>query len=182
MKLSIRVGDDVDKYIRKLEQFADATDGMLKATIYPGAEVIADEMRKAIEELPEIKTSPRETKGSGTKRPKDNRTRSKRPKPAGVTKVEKEGLLDGLGIAGMRYDGSLLNAKIGMDGYNKHVTDKWPKGHPNAMIARSVESGTSFRQKTPFIEPTARKNKARAENEMKREFDKQAAKQWNQGG
>lgn len=182
MKLSIRVGDDVDKYIRKLEQFTDATDGMLKATIYPGAKVIADEIRNAIEELPEIKTNPRETKGSGTKRPKDNRKRSRHPKPAGVTKVEKEGLLDGLGIAGMRYDGSLLNAKIGMDGYNKHVTEKWPKGHPNAMIARSVESGTSFRQKTPFIMPTVRKNKARAENEMKREFDEQAAKQWNQGG
>lgn len=182
MKTNIRVGAGIDQYIKKLEDFTDATDGMLKATIYPGAKVIADEMRSAIKDLPEIKTTPRETKGSGVKRPKDIRKRPKRTMPAGVTRVEKEGLLDGLGISGMRYDGSLLNAKLGMDGYNKHVTEKWPKGHPNAMIARSVESGTSFRKKTPFVDPTVRKNKARAENEMKREFDEQAAKQWNQGG
>lgn len=182
MNATIRIGRDIDQYIKNLERFSNATDDMLKATIYPGAKVIADEMRKAIHDLPEINTTPRETKGSGVKRPKDTRTRSNRNRPKGVTRVEKEGLLEGLGIAGMRYDGSILNAKIGMDGYNKHVTDKWPKGHPNAMIARSVESGTSFRQKTPFIQPTASKNKSRAENEMAKEFDKQAAKHWNQGG
>ena len=179
MKAAIRIGKDIDQYISKLEKFSDATEGMLKATIYPGAKVIADEMRTAIQELPEIKTTPREGKGTGVKRPKDNRKRSNRQKPKGVTRVEKEGLLDGLGITGMRYDGTLLNAKIGMDGYNKHVTEKWTKGHPNAMIARSVESGTSFRQKTPFIEPTARKYKSKVEHEMKQEFDKQAAKHWN---
>lgn len=180
MRLSINVGGDIERYIRNLEAFADATDGMLKATIYPGAKVIADEMRKAIDKLPEIKTNPRETKGSGVKRPKDTRKREHRKKPAGVTRVEKEGLLDGLGIAGMRYDGSLLNAKIGMDGYNKHVTEKWPKGHPNAMIARSVEAGTSFRQKTPFIQPTARKYKNRAEKSMAKEFNNQVKKNWRQ--
>ena len=179
MKLTVRVGKEVDQYIRSLEKFTDATDGMLKTTIYPGAEVIADEIREAIKELPEIKQSPKETGKKATTGKKDtrkNRQRSTGKKAAGVTKVDKEGLLDGLGITKMRYDGSLLNAKIGMDGYNKHVTDKYPKGHPNAMIARSVESGTSFRQKTPFIKPTVTAQKSRAEHRMAAEFDKQVAK------
>lgn len=179
MKLSIEVGKGIEKYIQRLEQFEEASDGILKATIYPGAKIIADELRKAVESLPEIKTNPKETKSKGTPRPKDTRKRDRRPKPAGVTKVEKEGLLDGLGIAKMRFDDSdILNAKIGMDGYNKHVTPKWPKGHPNIMIARSVEHGTSFRQKTPFIEPTARKYKDIAEQKMAHAFDNEVQKYW----
>ena len=185
MKMNLRVGKGVDTYIRKLENFADASDGMLRATIYPGAKVIADEIRNAIEELPEIDRTPRDKSSEPKVRRPDNRKQRQRnhgKKQKGVTRLEKEGLLEGLGIAKMRYNGSLLNTKIGMDGYNKHVTEKWPKGHPNVMIARSVENGTSFRQKTPFISTTARANKHRAERHMKAEFDKQAAKQWNQGG
>lgn len=183
MKTTVRVGKNIDKYIKNLEDFSNATDGMLKATIYPGAKVMADEMRKAIKELPELKTS--EGDKNPTKKsvnsPKDTRKRQARAKPSGITRVEREGLLEGLGITSMRYDGSLLNAKIGMDGYNKHVTDKWPKGHPNAMVARSLEAGTSFRKKTPFIEPTARKYRTQAEKAMAEEFNQQVTKNWNGG-
>lgn len=180
MKLSINVGAEMEKYVKNLEAFANATDGMLKATIYPGAKVMADEMREAIRELPEITVQTRKRKGSNVKRPKDTRKRTGKKRQAGITKVEKEGLLEGLGITSMRYNGSLLNAKIGMDGYNKHITEKWPKGHPNAMVARSLESGTSFRQKTPFIAPTAQKFKDKAERNMAKEFDEQVKKNWKQ--
>lgn len=183
MKTTVRVGKNIEKYIKNLEDFSDATDGMLKATIYPGAKVMADEMRKAIEALPELKTSERETKTTkkSVNSKKDTRKRQARAKPSGITRVEREGLLEGLGITGMRYGGSLLNNKVGMDGYNKHVTDKWPKGHPNAMVARSLEAGTSFRKKTPFIGPTARKFRAQAEQAMAKEFDQQVTKNWNGG-
>lgn len=174
----ITVGKEINDYIRALDKFTDATDGMIRWTIYPGAEKITDKIREAIEELPEIDRKMRESKGSSVKRPKDKRKRTGKI-PKGVTQVEREGLLDGLGIAGMRFDDDWLNAKVGMDGYNKHVTAKWPKGHPNAMIARSVESGTSFRKKTPFIAPTAKKYKEQAQKDMAAEFDRQVERNWD---
>lgn len=178
MKMELTVGTDVDQFIKALEDFTNATDDMLRWTVYPGAKLTADKIRKAIEDLPEIKQTPRETKSSGgVKRPRKS-GKSSGKKPKGATKVEREGMLEGLGVAGMRYDGDFLNAKIGMDGYNKHITTKWPKGHPNAMVARSIESGTSFRQKCPFVAPTVRQYKLAAEQEMAKEFDRQVEKHW----
>lgn len=156
----ITIGKELDRYIKSLESFAKATNQMLKFTIYPGADVIADAYRRELEALPVI-------------------DRNARHKQRGVTPAEKEGLLDGLGIASMRNDEGFLNAKIGFDGYNSEKTKKWPKGKPNAMIFRAMEKGTSFRQPISVNEPVVRKNKSRAEAAMAAEFDRQVERNWD---
>ena len=76
-------------------------------------------------------------------------------------------------------DGATLNIKAGWTGYNRSVSTTARKAgwtttkQANAMIARSVESGTSFRKKHPFIKPAVRKNKKKCIQAIQDEFDKQ---------
>lgn len=93
-----------------------------------------------------------------------------------ITSVQKAGLISGFGIARMRKDGGAYNVKIGFDGYNGQKTKKWPNGQPNAMIARSVVSGTSFRAKNDFIGRAARSSRAAAEKAMEAKIREQIDK------
>lgn len=182
MRHTFKIGKNVPQIVSNWTAFANASEGLLEATVYPGAGLIADEIRKAIEALPVIDMTVKEdgsAKVGGKQHARKDTSKGKTRKgaPAGVTKVEKEGLLEwasgtGMGLAPMRTDKNFLNTKVGFNGYNKHITPNYPKGHPNAMIARSVESGTSFRRKTPFIAPTVRAFRNEAESLMAKEFDK----------
>ena len=60
----------------------------------------------------------------------------------------------------------------GFDGYNEDVTKKWPHGKPNSMIARSIEGGTSWKAKHPFIAPAVRSSRDAAEKAMAEEIEK----------
>lgn len=151
------VGKGMDEYLGQLDQLNLASEEMIGRAIYPGAKIVTDEIRKNIEELP--------TNDTGWY------TGSSDHKISAITKSQKKGLLDGLGIARKRNDNGYINVKVGMDGYNSTKTNKYPQGQPNAMIARSIESGTSFRSKHPFIAPAVRSKKIAAEMAMAEEFD-----------
>ena len=84
----------------------------------------------------------------------------------GITEAQAKSLHDGLGIAVMEHKNFAWNTKIGFDGYNEVRTKTYPKGEPNALIARSVESGSSVRNKTPFIAPAVKKIRKDAEHAM----------------
>lgn len=186
MKAVFEIGGGFAKYIEKLERLQNNADKLIQSAIYPGAGLIADELRKAIENLPEIDREVTETGSAHTgrktvqKETDVRRVKTRKGAPRGVTKLEKEGLLEGFGLAPIREDsgkkGGYINTKAGMDGYNRHITANYPKGHPNAMIARSVESGTSFRRKCPFIAPTVKKFKDEVERRIAQEFDALADK------
>lgn len=74
-----------------------------------------------------------------------------------IRNVEKQGLLDGLGIAHFWSENGKTMTKIGFDGYNADRTKKWPKGKPNAMIARTVIRGTSWLTPDRFVDRATRK-------------------------
>ena len=93
-----------------------------------------------------------------------------------LTDVQKEGLIDSMGLAPMRNDNGYINTKLGFDGYNKVVTKRWPKGQPNAMIARVLESGSSAMEKQPFIRPAVNAKKSEAEKIMQETLDKEIQK------
>ena len=76
----------------------------------------------------------------------------------------------------MKKEGNEINTKLGFDGYNKQITKKYPKGQPNAMIARTFESGNSFTQKIPFIAPAVRAKREEAERKMAEVIDQTTAK------
>lgn len=151
--MKITVGAGIDNYIKALDQLTLRAEPQIKQAVYVGGGMVADAVRSAINDLP-----PR--RGKFTE-----------PPVSGVTKSQKQGLLDGLGISSMRNDGGFINVHIGFDGYNSTITDNWPRGVPNALVARSVESGTSWLKKHPFIAPAVRSVKTAAEMAMAAKFD-----------
>lgn len=144
----------VDNFIKDLDARTKEFRLLVGPALYDGAGILADQLRQNIEALPER-----------------SRNAKKGAPLRGVTPQQKQALLDHMGIARMRNDDGTYNIKIGFQGYDDDRTKAYPKGHPVSMIARSVESGTSFLQKTPFIRPAANKAKALAEEAMRRKLE-----------
>lgn len=149
------IGSGIDTYIADLNRLLADEEEICKRSIYEGAKIVADKVRSEIDGLPV--------------REYDKSTRMVN----GITASQKAGLQAGLGIATMRRDGSFLNAKIGMDGYNSTRTEKFPNGQPNALIARALESGTSFRSRNAFITRATNASRSAAEQAMKTQMDKE---------
>ena len=149
--MEIRGFDELELQLSKL-----ADPELAKDVVMAGAQPIADEIRKSIEALPEDKF----------------RYLKKNEVFTGVPKQQKQDLLDSLGITppDIDFDGN-TNTKIGFDGYGKIPTKKYPKGVPNQLLARAVESGSSVRKKTPFIRKAVNKSKKLAEAEMQKKLD-----------
>ena len=151
----------LEEYERKLSQLERAyREQIAGKAIYAGSAIVADAIKRGIEGLPVVT-------GYGTQ---------ENPLPGGVTAVQKQGLKDGLGIAPMQDDRGYFNVKIGFDGYNRTKTEKYPNGQPNQLVARGVESGTSWKQKKPFVRPAINASRKRAEAKMAEVLDKEIKK------
>lgn len=148
---------DYELMLSKLE---DGSEEIIGKAVYAGAGIVADAIKSNIQSLPIVR-------GYGTE---------SNPLPGGVTSAQKAGLIDGLGISRMQDDAGYLNVKIGFDGYNNTRTEKYPQGQPNQLVARGVESGTSWKQKKPFIRPACTKSRKQAETEMAKIIDEELEK------
>ena len=146
--------EGVDEYLRQLEKLNADTKPAIGKAIYEGAGLVAREVAAEIKKLPV-----------------NNKYGSK-----GVTSVQKKGLIEGFGISHAQTDGDYRHVKLGFDGYNKQKTKKYPQGQPNALIARSVNSGTSFRKKNPFVDRATRKSKGACEMTMKQVIELEITK------
>lgn len=137
------IGKGLDVYISELEHLGTKNPEICGEAIYEGAKIVADAIRANIQKLP-VKTKfyTEEEKGDA------------------VTIIQKQGLLNGFGIAKKEQIGGSFNVKAGFHGYND-------TGQPNVMIARSVEGGTYFRNKHPFVRPAVNRVRAQAEDKMK---------------
>ncbi len=140
----------IDNYISQLNKLRQSTkDGVVGKTVYAGAEVVADSVRRAIQALP-----------VGDGRARDGGLVDT------VTLPQKAGLLDGFGISRMKDDDGFVNVKLGFAGYNATRTKRYPRGQPNTLIARSVNSGTTFRKKTKFVDKAVNSARKSAETAM----------------
>ena len=147
----------IDTYIKQLNKLQQSTkDGVIGKAVYAGADVVANSVRSAIQSLPEGREG---DSSLGI-----------------VTPAQKRGLLDGFGISRMRDDDGFVNVKLGFDGYNSVKTKKYPNGQPNALIARAVNSGTSFRKKTKFMDKTVNSKKKATEAKMAEVCDREIKK------
>lgn len=156
MRPVFSIGKGTEKYIKQLESLLDATDDMCKRAVYDGAKIVADELKQEIKRIP---TVPENYHGTPEK-------------PInGATNEQIDGLLESMGLAPMDRSGGAINTKLGFDGYNSTVTKKYPKGQPNMLIARSINSGTSFRQKNPFVDRAANRAEIPAEMAMAASLD-----------
>ena len=65
---------------------------------------------------------------------------------------------------------------VGFVGYNSIKTKKYPKGQPNRLIAASVNSGSSVRQKDPFVRRAQQGTRAKCVQEMQDTVDAEIEK------
>jgi HK97 gp10 family phage protein len=151
--------EGLEEYLSQLKQLKDISRSCIGQAVYSGAGVVADAMRDAIEALPI-----------------DEKIARNGQTVHGIGQAQKQGLLDGFGIAKMQDDNGYLHVKLGFDGRNTVRTPTFPTGQPNALIARSVNAGTSFRDRIPFIDDTLRQTKKQCEQAMKERFDEELGK------
>ena len=94
-------------------------------------------------------------------------------KISGVSRRQKADLIDSFGLAPIENDNGYIQTKAGVDGYGSIPTKKYPKGVPNSMLMRSIESGTTFREAHPIFRQATNRARKRAEKAMADEIDDQ---------
>ena len=145
--MRLQVGKGMDQYLQQLGNLETIAPQSMGKAIYEGADIVADAIKKGVQSL---KVSDEQYAERVT----------------GIRTIQKQGLIDSLGIAKATTDNGYRNVKIGFDGYNKLTSQKYPQGQPNAMIARTFEAGNSFTQKQPFVGPAVRASRAQVETKM----------------
>lgn len=153
----------LEEYAQMLQEIGANTQEICGAGVYVMADIIADKVRQNIMSLsavPDIE---------GLAAWKENRK-------AQLTYSEKEGLIDGFGISPMQNDNGYWNVKLGFAGYNSVKTKKYPQGQPNVMVARAIESGSSVRDKTPFVRPAVASTQKKAVEKCKEVIDQEIEK------
>ena len=152
-KMQIR---GLEEYEKALSQMANFTEEIGKEAVYVGAGIVADAIRNEIYTLPvgegEISGLPPKAKEG--------------QKIAVISKRQRADLLESLGIAKIENRKGYIQTKVGFDGYGSVKTKKWPNGLPNVILARSINSGTSFMEKNPFARRAVSKSKNTAEKAM----------------
>ena len=155
MKLTI--GKGMDENLTQLGNLEMKSPEAMGKAIYKASGTMYDAIKANIEKMPV-----------------DDRPFSERI--TGIRSIQKKGLIESLGIAHARTDYGYRNTKIGFDGYNRLITNEYPYGQPNAMIARTFESGNSFTKKIPFVGPAVRANREKCEAQMKAIIDEEIIK------
>lgn len=135
----------VNEYLQTLNRLGADIEKVAKRAVYEGAGIMADAVNREIDSIQTVGPSEYEKKRR---------------------EAQKKGLKEGLGIAAMRNDNGMINARVGFDGYNDIKTKKYPEGQPNQMIARMFNSGTSFTKKQPFFERAVRASKKEVQQAM----------------
>lgn len=133
----------------------------LKRAVYEGAGVIADEIKKNLNALPT----------------EDYRLLKPGEKFNGLPISQKNDLLESFGLSKIQEDvNGNLSTKVGFGDYGSHPTKKYPLGLPNPLLARAVESGSSVREKHPFVRPAVTAKRGAAVKAMERVLDEEIKK------
>ena len=148
--------EGVDKLVAEYEKLEKNTEQVIGKAIYNGAGVVAKAIKSSIESIST-----------------DNRYGTPENPTTGPSTIQKIGLQHALGIAKLRNDNGFRNVKIGFDGYNNVKTKRWPQGQPNMMVARAIESGTSWMQKQPFMRKAEQSSRSQCEKVMSETVDKE---------
>lgn len=157
-----------EEFAMKLSKLAAKTDEVAVSAVKRGAGILTDEVRARLNALPEdFQEDPNAP------------YRYLRPgeKFSGIPPSQKEDLLEALGHTPVDVDDKGdYNAKVGFDGYGSQPTEKYPKGVPNQLVARAIESGSSVREKRPFVAPAVRRARKRAVEAMQSVIDEEYEK------
>ena len=150
-----------DEYALMLSRLAAHSDRIAKMAIYAAVNIVADEIAKNLDNLPEEKF----------RKLKDGEIF------VGVPEKQKADLKLSFGVTPISRDNEgNWNAKIGFDGYGRFATKAYPDGIPNQLLARSIESGSSVRRKIPFVRFSVSATRAQARQEMGQVIDEEIKK------
>ena len=155
----------INEYAKVLATLGNESEEIVKSAVYKGAAIVADEIKSGINSIP-IQEGNNGLPPVGT--PEN--------KLYGISRKQKGDLMDSFGLAPMENDGDYIQTKAGVDGYGSIPTKKYPGGVPNVMLMRSIESGTSFRDKHPVFRQATNRARKRAEEAMRNEIDNQMQK------
>ena len=146
----------LEEYSAKLNRLsALSRDKVIGAAVYDGAAIVADAVKAEIQALPV------------------DDSHDKKSKKDGPSSEVKQALLEHMGVAPLQDDNGFVNVKVGFDGYAGTATTKYPRGKPVPMLARAVQSGTSFMEGHAFVKDAVRKSRKRAEAAMKERVEKE---------
>lgn len=151
------------EYFAKLKKLLEAVsdDKVFEKAARAGANPVADQIRKNLEALPE----------------EEFHKLNEGEVFHGVPKGQKKDLLSGLGVTEVRKDSKgFIHAKIGFEGFGDYPTNGYPDGIPIPLLAAAVESGSSVRQKTPFIAPAVKATHKQAIEAMEKVIDEELKK------
>lgn len=152
--------DGMDDFIQLCVYTDKQLDRTVGRAVYPAAKYLANAVKQAINEL-----DTDDTHGNGMK--------------LGPTTEQKIGLQKSFGIAKLRRVHHGVNVKLGFDGYNDVHRGKWANtGQPNAMIARTVNRGTSFMRAQPFMDRTVAREAQATIDILDKQFNEEIAKLW----
>ena len=143
----------IDEYAKVLETLGNDSEEVVKSAVYKGAALVADEIKSALKGLPPMG--------------------SPEHKISGVSRRQKADLIDSFGLAPIENNNGYIQTKAGVDGYGSIPTKKYPRGVPNVVLMRSIESGTSFREKHPVFRQATNRARKRAEKAMADDIDDQ---------
>lgn len=147
-------------YYLKLKAFEShfTKDATLEKAVRAGSAIVADAVRKNLEALPEEQFRHLDTFVGDYFR----------EAPTG----QKRDLEESFGLTPIKRDkNGFVHTKAGFDGYGSFPTNTYPQGVPNALIARAVESGSSVREKTPFVRPAVNATRKEAVEAMENVID-----------
>lgn len=138
----------------KLLALGDKAHDMCKMAVYDGAGIVADAMRGGTGSIPIVTTRPFN----------------------GLTVQGREDLANGIGIAKFDSDGDAVTTAVSFNGYARRTEKNFPNGVPLALLARSLESGSSLREKHPFVRPAVSAAKTAALSAMAQKIDEEIKK------
>ena len=141
--------EGMDELSRMLAQLGSKAQDVASGALYDGAGIVADAMKAAVNS---IQAEPQRRKN----RP-PAKTPARLPTPA-----EKAAVVGKTGIARFRKEGGDVNTLIGVTG-NAGYADVDGKRKPVRLIARAINSGTSFMKKQPVFRKAASMSKGAAQ-------------------
>lgn len=127
--------DELEKGLQRMSS-QKTVDGIAKRAIYVGAEVMADALGAAVDNVPKS----------------NNRAK-------GLTPKQVDGLKAGVGVSTMKNKGGVISNAVGFSGYNEY-------GQPNVMLARAWEGGSSINPATHAFSSAIRQARKNAESAM----------------
>lgn len=147
----------LEEAMEMLKSLESRAEGMAQMALYKGAGELADGIRTVLGELESSKEV-------------DHHNR------VIITQEQKEDLIEGFGIAPFRFKDGKYDTNLGFNGYTRQKTKRYPQGVPIQLLARSMESGTSFRMKQPFMRRAVKQYKDKAIEAMSEAINEEIRK------